>query len=110
MNYIKLDEFKNMPEYKNFIAENNSNGSLKIQAYTAHQGLPIPDTSIIVSKQIGNNIVEFYNGKTNEDGIIDDILLPAPNGTYNEETHEIPKPAIYSIIATNPLYESLEKF
>lgn len=80
MNTYKFDDenFKNTDIYKQFIASNPSEGYLKIRAYTASQALPISNLSIIVSKNIGNNTIIFYEGTTNSSGIIEKITLPAP--------------------------------
>lgn len=68
----------NSDEYKEFIKNNPSLGYLKIRAYAANQAIPISGIKIKVSKLIGNNDVIFFEGVTNQSGVVDKITLPAP--------------------------------
>ena len=74
--YFDSDEFKESALYKNFISINNSNGILKIEASTAGEAYPLKDVNITISKMIDGNKVIFYQGKTNDSGVIESIVLP----------------------------------
>ena len=74
-NSISLEQFKTIPEYQEFIKENPETGLLKVQAFTADQAIPLPNTKIFITKQIGDNDVLFFSGETNSSGIIDKIEL-----------------------------------
>ena len=46
MEFISYDEFKKLDIYNDFINVNPDLGILKIEAFTANEGIPIPDTDI----------------------------------------------------------------
>lgn len=110
MNNISLEEFKKLPEYQQFIEENPSAGSLKIQVFTADQAIPIENANIFITKKIGNYNVLFFRGVTDSSGIIDNIILPAPGGEYNIETFEVPKYTIYDLIANSDKYKTIKQY
>jgi len=71
-------DFLNSELYKNFINANPGFGFLKIRAFAASQAVPISGMSVVVSKDIGGNKVIFFEGVTNESGVIERINLPVP--------------------------------
>ena len=89
------NDFKNTEEYQKFINENPSIGYLKIKAYSANEAVPISNLKIIVSKVIDSNRVIFFEGSTNESGIIERIELPAP--LLNPNNLDAPLSTIYDI-------------
>lgn len=95
---INDQEFVNSEIYQNFLRANPSKGFLKIRAYAASQALPITNLKIVVSKMIDNNKVIFFEGNTNESGIIERITLPAPS--LNQNNLDAPSSTIYDITAT----------
>ncbi|MDY5875666.1 MAG: hypothetical protein SPJ74_06310 [Bacilli bacterium] len=64
--------------YKNFMIENTGRGILNIRASFANQALPITNLKVVVSKEIENYNVIFYEGVTNISGLIEKISLPTP--------------------------------
>lgn len=74
--YYDSEEFKDSSTYKNFININDSYGILKIEAFTANGAYPLAGVDIIVSKVLDGNKIIFYEGKTNDSGIIESIVLP----------------------------------
>jgi hypothetical protein len=74
--YYDSEEFKDSSTYKNFININDSYGILKIDAFTASGAYPLAGVDIIVSKVLDGNKIIFYEGKTNDSGIIESIVLP----------------------------------
>ncbi len=70
-------DFLNSELYKSFINSNSGVGFLKIRAYAASGAVPISGLSIVVSKDIGGNKVIFFEGVTNDSGVIERISLPA---------------------------------
>lgn len=80
MNIYNVDDksFTNSDLYKKFISDNPGLGFLKIRAYAASQAVPISGMSVEVSKDIGGNKVIFFQGTTNESGVIERIQLPVP--------------------------------
>ena len=71
-------DFLNSEIYKSFINSNSGVGFLKIRAYAASQAVPISGMNVVVSKDIDGNKVVFFEGVTNESGVIEKISLPAP--------------------------------
>ena len=64
--------------YKKFMIENTGRGLLNIRASFANQALPITNLKVVVSKEIENYNVIFYEGVTNISGLIEKISLPTP--------------------------------
>ena len=86
MNTYNIDDknYISTEEYQNFIKDNSEVGYLKIRAYAASGAVPISGLRIVVSKNIGNNKIIFFDGTTNESGIIEKISLPAPKLDPND--------------------------
>ena len=80
MNIYKISDvnFVNSELYQNYLMKNPSVGYLKIRASAANSAVPISGLKVIVSKIIDNNMVIFYEGSTNDSGIIEKISLPVP--------------------------------
>lgn len=64
--------------YKKFMIENTGRGILNIRASFANQALPITNLKVVVSKEIENYNVIFYEGVTNISGLIEKMSLPTP--------------------------------
>ena len=84
--------------YKKFIKENPGSGNLRIRAYAANGAVPISNLKIIVSKTIDGNKIKFFEGVTNESGIISRIVLPAP--ITNPDNLISPNSTTYDITAS----------
>ena len=70
--------FKQSKTYQDFIKVNEANGLLTIRAYAANKALPIEGMRVIVYKIIDNKRIIFYDGKTDNSGLIENINLPTP--------------------------------
>ena len=99
MNSINFNDplFKQTDEYKNFINNNKSQGYLSIRAYAANAAIPISGLSITVYKILDNQKVIFFEGATDNSGMISQISLPAPVLSGNDE--EIPASIDYDVDA-----------
>ena len=95
--YIDDEVLKNDSSYLEFINNNPGFGYLKIRASSINVAIPVSDINIKVSKVIGNNNIIFYEGKTDNSGMINDIVLPAPRAISNDE--EVPKFTEYKLEA-----------
>ena len=95
---VNDENYKNSKSYLEFLDKNPESGTLKIRAYAANQALPIKGLKVVVSTIIDKNVVIFYEGLTNESGIIENIILPAPK--INSDNMIIPNSIIYEIKAT----------
>lgn len=96
--YINDENFINSEAYQNFIRNNPSEGYLKIRAYAANSAIPISGLKIVVSKNIDNNNVIFFEGETNESGVIEKITLPAPKANISNLIK--PNNTTYDVSAT----------
>ena len=105
MNIFNINDinFVNSNLYQSFISKNPKVGFLKIRAYTASEAVPIIGLNVVVSKIIDNNKIIFYEGKTNESGVIEKIVLPAP--TLSLDDLNTPTGTTYDISAT---YDGIE--
>lgn len=99
MNNVNITDsnFVSTTVYKNFMNENTGRGNLNIRASFANQALPITNLKVVVSKEIENYNVTFYEGVTNISGLIGKISLPTPP----KETNDLvaPKTTTYKITA-----------
>ena len=99
MNIINFNDnsFKNTKTYQDFINENPSSACLNIRASSASLAVPISNVKIMVSKIIDDYKVIFYEGSTDESGMINKIILPTPKTNSNDL--DIPKGTTYNIEA-----------
>ena len=89
---------KNNKDYQLFTSQNPGVGTLKIRASSASEALPISNVKIVVSKKIGNDTIIFFEGQTDDSGMINGIKLPTPRKIQNNE--EIPIFTEYDLEAT----------
>jgi hypothetical protein len=97
-------DFLNSELYKSFINQNPGVGFLKIRAYAASQAVPISGLSVVISKDIGGNKVIFFEGVTNDSGVIERISLPVPR--MSSDNLIVPIVSTYDI---NTSYEGESK-
>ncbi len=109
MRVISLEEFKGLPEYQDFIKDNPDFGSLKVQAFTAYNSVPIADTEIMISKDIDEYRIIFFRGVTDSSGIIDNIELPAPPKSAAGSI-EAPLYTVYNLTAIHTGFESIKQY
>jgi len=85
------------PDYQKFVSDNPGKGYLKIRASSINEAIPASGINIRVSKVIGNNNVIFFEGATDESGMINDIVLPAPRAITSDL--EVPNFTEYKLSA-----------
>lgn len=83
VNYNDLT-FQQSDTYKDFASKNSSSGKLNIRAYAANRALPVTGMKVIVSKIMNNMRVIFYEGNTDNSGLIENISLPTPTISTND--------------------------
>ena len=71
-NFMDSD-YVNTESYNNFISNNPSSANLNIRTTAANSAIPISGVRIIVSKEIDGNKIVFFDGETDESGMINDI-------------------------------------
>ena len=92
---INDEQFKKTSLYQDFINENPTYGFLRIRAYSASEAIPIPGVQITISTIYKNNKIIYYEGKTNESGLIERISLPTPR--LMVDNLDEPKKILYEI-------------
>ena len=92
--------------YEDFMAKNKEYGYLKVQAFAAQQALPVSGVKIIVSKDFTDMKKIFFEGTTDESGIIDNIKLPAPAKGLSEHPSEILPYANYDFYSSYEYYKT----
>lgn len=110
MALISYEEFKKTDAYPAFAQKNSATGFLKVQAFMADQAIPISDVEILITKEIGDQIVVFFRGYTDSSGIIDNIVLPAPPDIYNASTETISDFETYDLTAVKESFQTLRKY
>lgn len=108
MTVISFEEFMRTPEYQDFKRDNPDIGTLKVQAFTAYNALPIAGTDIMLSKDIEEYRVVFFRGQTDSSGIIDNIQLPAPKSSIG--SIDAPLYTVYDLTAIHVGYESIKQY
>ena len=93
------ETFKKSKLYQDYVRDNPGLGFLKIRAYAASQAIPIVDLKVVVSKMVDGNKIIFFEGKTNESGVIEKINLPAPK--LDNSNLNAPNGTTYEIMATH---------
>ena len=77
--YISDESFINSNIFQDFIRKNPAKGNLRIRAYAASGAIPVAGVNIIISTMADENTkIIFFEGVTNESGVIEKISLPAP--------------------------------
>ncbi len=86
--------------YQQFLKDNPSTGILKVQIFMAEQAIPIPNVNITIEKEVSKIELNFFEGITDESGIISNIILPAPDIKNIDE----PEYVTYELIVKHPNY------
>lgn len=107
--YITYDEFKKLDIYKDFLESNPDLGYLKIKAFTAQEAIPLSKTEVIITKDIGSYKVIFYRGETDINGMINQIVLPAPK-QVSSTSDATPKYTLYELNALHEGYEIIREY
>ena len=97
---IKDKTFISTEIYKRFMESNPGRGTLIIRASAAKEAIPISNLNIIVSKEIENYNIIFFEGKTDNSGMIKNLSLPTPAPNLNDLN--IPPSTTYIITASLP--------
>lgn len=98
--YINDNQFKKTNIYKEYLNNHKGVGYLKIKASSANEAVPIQGIKIAVTKTINNDKIVFFEGITNESGIINNIPLP----TFKNNNDNLISP-LYETYDILSLYE-----
>lgn len=102
-----LQTIKPKPDtYESFLQKNPQSGILRIQAFAGQQAVPVVGAQVTVSREFQDGSREFATGVTDENGVLDGIVLPAPDKSLSESpTVEAPY-ATYDIRVSHPGYRT----
>ncbi len=108
--YFNSNQFKESSNYKNFMNMNLGSGILKVEAYTASLAYPLSGVLITIYKNFGSDKVIFYEGQTNESGVIESIVLPTKK--MNDEINDVSDISFttYDLDASYPKYNIEKKY
>lgn len=85
-------------DYNEFIANNPSQGVMRVQVFAADRSFPIPGAAVRIFVKLGDGDRDLFNGVTDADGIVDGIALPAPDSSASfDENSTVAPYAIYSL-------------
>lgn len=106
--YYNDINLKNDTAYQNFLIDNPGSGYLKVRASAANQAYPISGLKIRILKHIGQYDVIFFEGITDDSGMINNIVLPTPDHALNDLM--IPDYTSYELQASNALENLYQSF
>lgn len=85
---------------------NQKTGFLRVQAFAGQQTIPVKGASVLVTHDFSDGARRFASGTTDESGVLDGIVLPAPdNALAQAPTGEMPY-ALYDIRVSHPDYRT----
>ena len=96
--YVSDENFKNSKMYQDYLNENPGTGNLRVRTYAARGAIPISGVRIVISKIIDNFEFVFFEGVTDESGLIERIPLPTP--ILNTDDTIVPSKQTYELTAT----------
>ncbi len=92
---INDENFKNSEIYNNFFKDNPSRGGLRIRAYAARGAIPISGLKVEISTEYNGDKIIFFDGVTDESGLIERVSLPAPE--LSNDNLESPNKRTYNV-------------
>lgn len=93
--------------YSQFLSENPYTGYLKVQAFRGEQAFPVPDVQVRVTRNFTDGERTFFEGATDQNGIIDGITLPAPSAENSLTPNGPVNTAVYTLTADHPSYRAV---
>ena len=104
--YIVLRPYRDAEDFE---ARNGSRGSLRVQVFAADRSFPVSGAEVIVEVPFLTGSRELFRGRTNKDGIIDGISLPAPDKGLSLDEDNTKEPfALYNVKVSHPDYAVTE--
>lgn len=95
------------PELEAFLAQNPEKGYLRVQAFRGQQVLPVQGVHVVISRMFDDQQYVFFEGNTDQSGIIEGVTLPAPPRNRSLEPGDPLPSATYDLLATYPQYQDL---
>ena len=94
---VNNSDFVKSQLFQDYLKVNNSIGYLNIRAFKANEAIPVKGLNITITNTINNNTIIFFEGKTDDSGMINNIALPTPK--LNNDNLLAPNKQTYNIIS-----------
>ena len=92
--------------FESFRQRNTKTGLLRVQAFSGPQTVPVPDADVLVTRSFIDGTRRFAAGKTDRSGILDGLVLPAPESTLSQQPGTVRPYALYDIRVSHPNYRT----
>lgn len=80
-----VDNIGKFDNYEDFLKNNKQKGTLRIQVAAANRSFPISNAKVTVSLELNDGTREMFEGLTDSSGIIDNIVLLAPEFNLSQD-------------------------
>lgn len=106
------EETETYKNYEDFENKNPSKGSMRVQVTSGGRSFPIINAIVKVRIPLDTGDREIFSGYTDIDGVVDNIVLPAPDSSISldENNSTVPPFAVYEITVTHPNFAKSEFF
>ena len=102
-----LQDYPQISEtYAAFRAYNTESGFLCVQAFAGPQTIPVSGAQVLVTRDFTDGTRRFAAGQTDESGVLDGIVLPAPPGARAQAPGNTVPYALYDIRVSHPDYRT----
>ncbi len=81
----KVPAVPEFSDYESFLASNSQKGSLQVQVFAANRSFPVVNARVTVLLMLKNGAREMFDGLTDINGIVDNIILPAPEKSMSQQ-------------------------
>ena len=85
---------------------NPKTGFLRVQAFAGQQTIPVKGASVLVTHDFTDGARRFASGTTDESGVLDGIVLPAPDTALAQTPTGVMPYALYDIRVSHPDYRT----
>lgn len=100
--YVVLRPYRDAEDFE---ARNGSRGTLRVQVFAADRSFPVSGAEVTVEVPFLTGSRELFSGRTDRDGIIDGISLPAPDKNLSLDEDNTKEPfALYNVRVSHPDY------
>lgn len=92
--------------FESFRQRNTKSGFLRVQAFAGPQTVPVSSADVLVTRDFLDGTRRFAAGQTNESGVLDGIILPAPDGSLSQQPGTVLPYALYDVRVSHPDYRT----
>lgn len=105
----ETETYKNYEDFEN---KNPSKGSMRVQVTSGGRSFPIINAIVKVRIPLDTGDREIFSGYTDINGVVDNIVLPAPDSSISldENNSTVPPFAVYEVTVTHPDFAKSEFF